>query len=73
MSGKRCKALRREFKRVHGRAVNGSTFKETERTSNVAGKFMRWLQRETVQPSEWRHIKRDWRRRAAYTAWEVAA
>ena len=64
MSGKRCKALRREFKRVHGRAPSGPTFNETERTSNIAGKFLRWFQRETVQPSEWRRVKADWKRGA---------
>jgi len=50
MSGSRCKALRREFKRQHARVPTKTQWS------------MRFLEHTT---SEWRRVKRDWKRGAA--------
>lgn len=60
MRGARCKALRREFKREHGRLPEAMVAKRTGSWKGVLG---RWFTMKVVVPSEWRRVKRDWKRR----------
>jgi len=51
MRGARCKALKAKFKRLNGRAPH--------KTFWTGGRYFEHI------PSEWRHLKRGWKRGGA--------
>lgn len=64
MSGRRCKALRAAFKRIHGRAPRGATVSTLRRKVKGVRKLLFAFQDVVTVPSEWRRWKKDYRRSA---------
>lgn len=65
MSGKRCKALRREFIQKHGRAPRRAVTETNLRTGRWLGKPLSWFQMSVNVASEWRRVKRAYLQRRA--------
>jgi len=64
MSGRRAKALRRQFKRDYGREPRGAGMIRLRRSWNVLRNlgFWSWVfAPDAKAPSEWRAYKRVWR------------
>ena len=67
MSGRRTKALRRQYRREHGRAPNKAVVELRERKTRMSadgalgaavGKIVRWFQGTVVSPNEFRRYKK---------------
>ena len=59
MSGRRCRALRREFIAKHGRPPMGAEIVKTKvKGTRFLGLMRKIFTVDVVQPSEWRRLKK---------------